>query len=691
MKRIVFFSLLILILIFPLYVKAETINVNDFEELKSAILNGESEINLENDITFDSLITISNNITINGNNHKLIRSSTYLLGLFSITNEASLKINNLIIDGNASNWQMDIENGANNSQGYFRVDIINTDGDTIATQPLIVNAGELVIKSSTFQNIRNNNTASISSGGALRTTGGTVNIEDTTFKHCASYREGGAVFATGGLVTIKNSTFMDNTAGAGYKGQTHGGAIKVDGANDVVIDNTLFQDNFAQHNGGAIMLQTNGSNIKITNSIFKHNMAGNDGAAISLESSSTKHKIEIIDTVFEENVGLATSGQSMGTIWLDSWKNDENMAAEFRNLTFKNNNTAHGSSFASYGTNSPYCIIDNVESYNNKANGMGSYFFQDGTYLVSNTKIHDNTSANGGGIVSVGGNVIVTDSIITKNTATQRGGGAMAVFGTLTIKNSEIINNHANSYGGGIAAYSMYANYGNPVLHLENVLVKDNSADISGGGLSIQDTGTAHSTISVDDESKIYDNSATVAADDVLYTHANATSGASTTLDNISIAGIIGIDGWYHDNQDDRFKDTQTPTVFEDYVDNDGSIAFYIKAAGLSHADYDGNGGTTEALPVTIKYGSTYIVDDDIPVRENYTFTGWNTKADGTGIVLNAGDSYDGSEGFVLYAMWTEKIENPNTMDTIMSSLITLIINIVILSTITICYKKRIN
>ena len=225
----------------------------------------------------------------------------------------------------------------------------------------------------------------------------------------------------------------------------------------------------------------------------------------------------------------------------------------------------------------------------------------------------------------------------------------------------------------------------------KNVLVKDNTADVSGGGLSIQDTGSAHSTISVDDESKIYDNSATVAADDVLYTHENDAAGANTTLDNISIAGILGIDGWYHDNADDRFKDTDSPTVFDDYVDNDGSVAFYIKAAGLSHADYDGNGGTTEAQPVTIKYGSTYLVDDDIPVRENYTFTGWNTKMDGTGIVLNAGDSYDGSDGFVLYAMWEEVIENPITIDPIANTFITIIVNIIVLSSLVICYKKRTN
>ena len=81
------------------------------------------------------------------------------------------------------------------------------------------------------------------------------------------------------------------------------------------------------------------------------------------------------------------------------------------------------------------------------------------------------------------------------------------------------------------------------------------------------------------------------------------------------------------------------------------------------YVDYDGNGGTTKALPVTIKYGNTYIVDDDIPIREGYTFKGWNTKVDGTGTSLKAGDEYDGKDGMLLYAMWVSKdnLINPET------------------------------
>ena len=131
-----------------------------------------------------------------------------------------------------------------------------------------------------------------------------------------------------------------------------------------------------------------------------------------------------------------------------------------------------------------------------------------------------------------------------------------------------------------------------------------------------------------------------------------------------------GIDGWYHDGEDDRFKDTDNPTVFTAYIDNDGNIAFYLKAAGISTGDYDGNGGSTDAKPVTVKYGEVYIVDDNIPMRDGYTFINWNTKPDGSGINLNGGDTYDGSDGWTLYAQWKKNepkiTENPNTGDGIM-------------------------
>lgn len=56
-------------------------------------------------------------------------------------------------------------------------------------------------------------------------------------------------------------------------------------------------------------------------------------------------------------------------------------------------------------------------------------------------------------------------------------------------------------------------------------------------------------------------------------------------------------------------------------------------------------------------YGSPYEIPGKIPLRINYVFKGWNTKADGSGTMYQPGDSYthDQDGGTVnLYAQWKE-------------------------------------
>lgn len=63
---------------------------------------------------------------------------------------------------------MDIENGANNSSGYFRAKLINGDEDITEATPLIKNEGVLTVDNSTFRNIRNHATSTSNSGSAIR-------------------------------------------------------------------------------------------------------------------------------------------------------------------------------------------------------------------------------------------------------------------------------------------------------------------------------------------------------------------------------------------------------------------------------------------------------------------------------------------------------------------------------------------
>ena len=76
---------------------------------------------------------------------------------------------------------------------------------------------------------------------------------------------------------------------------------------------------------------------------------------------------------------------------------------------------------------------------------------------------------------------------------------------------------------------------------------------------------------------------------------------------------------------------------------------------------YDGNINTGGAAPTD---GNTYNITDTVTVLGNtgslvktgYTFAGWNTAANGSGISYSGGDTFAmGSSNVTLYAQWTEK------------------------------------
>ena len=71
---------------------------------------------------------------------------------------------------------------------------------------------------------------------------------------------------------------------------------------------------------------------------------------------------------------------------------------------------------------------------------------------------------------------------------------------------------------------------------------------------------------------------------------------------------------------------------------------------------YDANGGTGSMNPVTGNEGSTVTIAESGFTRSGYTFTGWNTQADGKGASYKAGDSFTlAGKDTVLYAQWSKK------------------------------------
>lgn len=683
----------------PFMVNAEGIEVNSFQELKDAINNKNEEIIIKEDIGFNELLNIDYNVTIDGSNHSLTRENGYLNGLFSITTGNTLKISNLVIDGGATNWYMDYDNryySQANNKGYIRVPTVEDANDMISSTTLIANSGSIELNNVTMQNIR------CTVGGCAIRGNGNNTFKKSTFNHIGSSATGGAFYINGGKTIIDNSTFKDNIAGCGVTTSNGGGSFYIAGATLFdVSNNSIFEDNFAQGNGGAFQLLK--TDLSIRNTIFRHNMVGNDGSAINVSSTSGTHSFNIIDTIFEKNVGFAITGQSMGVIWQEQWLSTESTPLTYKNIIFRENMGTTGGGIADNAKNNTYIYMENIESYNNNVNAGGLIYAQAANYYLKDIDVHDNnpdldtfSNGNGAAVYSISiAKTIIDGGKIYNNKSRGSGTALYLTAGELEINNLEIYNNETiANRGAGIFVRGNYIE-APPVLTVNNTTITDNRAITAGGGISVSDNADIFSSITIDDNSKIYNNHSETAGDDFSYIRADDsinTSSNAVLLNNISIAGITGIDGWYHDNEADRFLDTENPTSFENYNQYTGS-GIFLKAAGISTYEYKLLGGENNGIvPITIRYGMDYVVTDKYPKLDNYTFVGWNTKEDGSGISLKAGDTYKGEDGYILFAQYKPiNIVNPKTGDNIMSYISILGLSILGLVVIGIHKKKLLN
>jgi len=71
---------------------------------------------------------------------------------------------------------------------------------------------------------------------------------------------------------------------------------------------------------------------------------------------------------------------------------------------------------------------------------------------------------------------------------------------------------------------------------------------------------------------------------------------------------------------------------------------------------YNVNGGVNGPVNQDKETGESVTISSTVPTRTGYTFSGWNTIADGSGTSYSAGTSYSTDADLILYAVWT-----PNT------------------------------
>lgn len=150
-------------------------------------------------------------------------------------------------------------------------------------------------------------------------------------------------------------------------------------------------------------------------------------------------------------------------------------------------------------------------------------------------------------------------------------------------------------------------------------------------------------------DAKTYHNSG-VTADGVTYNNNVDGSNDSLYAEGYKDHALVTTHGeWIANGDGTTTRDVTKKCTYCGYEEN--GKEYQVKLT------YDANGGEGTIDPATGAAGESVTVAENVFTRNNYTFTGWNTQADGKGTAYKAGDSFTlTDEDTVLYAQWNKLV-----------------------------------
>ena len=104
-------------------------------------------------------------------------------------------------------------------------------------------------------------------------------------------------------------------------------------------------------------------------------------------------------------------------------------------------------------------------------------------------------------------------------------------------------------------------------------------------------------------------------------------------------------------NADGTYTETAASKAGDTYVYANGKWAVKGNEIAIT---FDSNGGTGTMAAMSVNPGVDNKLSANVFIRENYTFTGWNTTADGTGTAYADGATVNFNADTTLYAQWTQ-------------------------------------
>lgn len=354
----------------------------------------------------------------------------------------------------------------------------------------------------TFRNvtIENNGTGGGSAGGgALVGSQGDLLLENALLRNNIA-TAGAAIALWEGKATLRNST-IENTLGSQPTGSIADfGAIYVDAASKLTLENTTVKGHTAKQ-GGAVALLGN-STATITGGRFANNQATVVGAGIYVYGNSS---LTISSAIVENNQAQRDGGgiyvwDAQATIRRCTVANNAatqygggivmttNARGSIEDTVVERNQAGidGGGIVIQYGS-SPL-VVRNSVNFNRAASvGGGFKLFDHANPTVRDNRAEGNTAMDGAGMqIEKEAAPIVESNDFVRNTASRFGGAIVVnINATPQVLGNVISGNRASQNGGG-----MFVNAGSRAQIERNAFL-GNTADGAGGGLVInEDAGS---------------------------------------------------------------------------------------------------------------------------------------------------------------------------------------------------------
>ena len=308
-------------------------------------------------------------------------------------------------------------------------------------------------------------------GGILINSGATAKLNNVTVTNNSTDIDtnqfeayGGGIFNQGTL-TVANSQIANNSArdGGGIHTFFEGSTTIT---SSIITENTAGEVNTEEGKGGGIVHSSSGS-TEIIDSTIANNIAGEKGGGIFNSDKITVTNSEIRGNTASFGGGLNIDG-----------------LATIENTIIEDNIANTNGGGVAIETLLDETTIDNSTIENNQANNDGGGIEAGGELTLTESIVSGNTAVgDGGGVNNPSGNVTVYSSTINANSAGGNGGGLNEPN---VVRDTTVSNNKSSSLGGGIFSQQRSG-------VIVNSTINGNEADLGGGGIVVAGNTTSYS------------------------------------------------------------------------------------------------------------------------------------------------------------------------------------------------------